>query len=344
MLGISVYFKDYNPEYIKEAAQLGVKYIFTSLQIPEEDYSNLGSILPDFFELCKKYHIQLIPDVSSATFDRLGIKSRNYNELKRMGFKSIRLDYGADDFQLVKQLQKDFHLLLNASVINDDYLFKAKAEGINLNKISLTYNFYPETNTGLSWSWFKNRNLELKSQGFTTQAFVCGDILKRFPMYEGLPTIEEDRGKDPFVAAVQMIHEAKVDDIFIGDSQASLRVLKNIIDYQNNKIMYLKCYLEPDFKYLSGKKLRVRADQPEEIVRLLVSRTSGVPIYRNLNRTAGSIVMQNKLAKRYSGEIYLIKKDLPVSARSNVIGFISPEYLELLNYIDSTTTIILDSI
>ena len=51
MLGISVYFQDYDENYLKKAAQAGAKYIFTSLQIPEEDYSDLDQKLPRFFEL-----------------------------------------------------------------------------------------------------------------------------------------------------------------------------------------------------------------------------------------------------------------------------------------------------
>ncbi|KRK32815.1 hypothetical protein FC28_GL001616 [Lactobacillus crispatus DSM 20584 = JCM 1185 = ATCC 33820] len=50
--------------------------------------------------------------------------------------------------------------------------------------------------------------------------------------------------------------------------------------------------------------------------------------------------MQNKLAQRYSGEVSLIKSNLLFEARSNVIGFISPEYVNLLDFIDSNTKII----
>lgn len=49
--------------------------------------------------------------------------------------------------------------------------------------------------------------------------------------------------------------------------------------------------------------------------------------------------MQNKLVQRYSGEVYLIKKDLPFEARSNVIGFVSPEYVDLLDQIDDGVTV-----
>lgn len=45
--------------------------------------------------------------------------------------------------------------------------------------------------------------------------------------------------------------------------------------------------------------------------------------------------MQNRLAARYSGEAYLVKHDLPFEARSNVIGFVSPEYVNLFDQIDA---------
>lgn len=82
----------------------------------------------------------------------------------------------------------------------------------------------------------------------------------------------------------------------------------------------------------------MRADQPEKLV-MLLPRKSGVAVQHTLDRHRGCIVMQNKLAQRYSGEVYLIKKDLPFEARSNVIGFVSPEYVDLLDQIDAGVTV-----
>lgn len=45
--------------------------------------------------------------------------------------------------------------------------------------------------------------------------------------------------------------------------------------------------------------------------------------------------MQNILAARYSGEVYLVKHGLPFEARSNVIGFVSPEYVNLFDQINT---------
>lgn len=344
MLGISVYFKDYNPHYLEQAAHAGAKYVFTSLQIPEEDYSDLDQKLPAFFSKCKTLGLQVIPDVSPATFAKLGIEKGDYQELSRRGFKSLRLDYGFDDFKLIKKLQENFFILLNASVVTPAYLRQARKAGIDLKRVALTYNFYPHTDTGLGWESFKRRNWLLKDEGLITQAFVAGDVLKRFPLYEGLPTVEKQRTMNPYVAAVQLIHEANVDDVFIGDSQASISSLRNIVAYQKKQVLHLPCHLLRDYKDLYGQVISLRADQPENLVRLLLPRKAGVAIKNNNMRRRGSIIMQNKLAGRYSGEVYLAKKNLPFEARSNVIGFIDPSYLPLLDEIEPSNKIVFDQL
>lgn len=187
MLGISVYFRDYDEQYLKEAA----KYVFTSLQIPEEDYSNLDQKLPEFFKLCNDLKLEVIPDVSPVTLGRLDIPKNDFKALKEKGFKALRLDYGLDDFKLVKRLQEDFNILLNASVVTPKYIETAKEVNVDLNKLALTYNFYPHTDTGMGWDDFKRRNWLFKDLDLRTQAFVPGDEIKRFPLYEGLPTVEK---------------------------------------------------------------------------------------------------------------------------------------------------------
>ena len=57
MLGISVYFQDLDETYLKEAAKVGAKYVFTSLHIPEEDYSHLDDVLPHFIEKIGRAHV-----------------------------------------------------------------------------------------------------------------------------------------------------------------------------------------------------------------------------------------------------------------------------------------------
>lgn len=111
MLGISVYFRDLNEDYLTNAAKAGAKYVFTSLQIPEEDHSQFKQKLPKLVNQCQTLGLELIPDISPVTWQMLGIKEGDFQALKEEGFTALRLDDGFDDFDLVKKLQQDFTIL-----------------------------------------------------------------------------------------------------------------------------------------------------------------------------------------------------------------------------------------
>ena len=91
-------------------------------------------MLPEFLEKVQEYGLSLVPDISPKTFEKLGVKEGDYEALKEMGFTALRLDYGFEDYELVKKLQEDFELILNASVVNKDDLVKAKNAGVDLEK------------------------------------------------------------------------------------------------------------------------------------------------------------------------------------------------------------------
>lgn len=342
MLGISTYFQDLDLNYLEEARKCGAEYVFTSLHIPEEDYSRLDELLPLFLDKCNSLGLKVVPDVSPVTFEKLNIENGNYQKLKEMGFKALRLDYGFDNYEVIKTLQKDFYLMLNASVVDEEYIKGAIDANVDMSKIALTHNFYPHSHTGLSLEYFNKKNEAFKKYNLTVQAFVCGDELRRFPLYEGLPTVEKHRTVNPYVASVELIHDCSMSDILIGDSKASISTLKNIKEYMDKKIMHIKCHLERDYEYLYDKEIKIRKDESESLVRLSLPRTPDVPVFHNTIRKRGNIVIENKLAGRYSGEVHIIKKDLAFEARDNVIGFIHPEYIDLLDFIDASTTIIFE--
>lgn len=340
MLGISVYLSDYNPNYVRDAAKIGAKIVFTSLQIPEEKEELVRRRLPLLIRQCTELKLQLMADISPISFEKIGLAQNDYEALKKLGVKIVRLDSGYDDFALIKQLQQYFSVVLNASIIDEHFIEAAKKAKVDFSKITLTYNYYPHSETGLSWDKFKRYNLKLHKKGLITQAFVSGNFKKRFPLYEGLPTVEKQRAMNPYVAAVQLMHDAKVDNVVIGDNEATISTLKNIVSYQKGHVLHLHCHLETENQSLYGQKIEVRKDQPDKLIRLLLPRKDGIMQHNTAERIRGSIVMQNHLARRYSGEIYLIKKDLPFEARSNMIGFIQPDELPLLDLIDSNMTIV----
>lgn len=157
MLGISIYFQDLDYIYLQHAANLGVKYVFTSLQIPEEDYSKLNEQLRELLKICDKLNLEIVFDVSPVTFKKVGVETFDFDSLKSLGFKTLRLDYGFDDYDLIKKLQKDFNLILNASVVDQQYLDGAIKSNIDLHQMTLTHNFYPRKDTGLSLEYFMEK-------------------------------------------------------------------------------------------------------------------------------------------------------------------------------------------
>ena len=339
MLGISVYFQDLDYDYLEKAAKIGAKYIFTSLHIPEEDYSELDKKMPIFLETCRSLDLEIVPDVSPVTFEKLNVPPKDYKKLKELGFKALRLDYGFDDFDTIKELSKNFKLMLNASVVNEEYLKEAKEAQVDFTNISLTHNFYPRNNTGLGLDYFKEKNRVFKEYDLKVQAFVPGDDLKRFPLYEGLPTVERHRQMHPYVSAVELIKNCGVDDVLIGDSKAKIETLEYINRYIEDKVITIKAHFEKEYEYLYEEEYTCRKDFSESVLRLITPRTSGIRPYNNGFRRRGSITIDNELMGRYCGEIQLLKKDFEADARVNTVGFIHPEYVDLLEYLDYKTKI-----
>lgn len=339
MLGISSYFKDLDYQYLEDAAKIGAKYIFTSLHIPEEDLSKLDEMLPKFQQTCLDLGLQLVPDISPATFEKLGVEENDYAALKEKGFEVLRLDYGFDDFDVIKSLLKDFKLVLNASVVDEDYILEAKANGVDFTNITVMHNFYPKTETGLSLDYFNNRNASFIKHDIPIMAFVPGDKLKRFPLYEGLPTVEKHRQVNPYVAAVELIHDCKIRDILIGDSIAHVETLKYIQAYMTDHTMHIPVHFKEEYRNMYDEVYNVRKDLSENVIRMATPRIPNIDITDNNVRPRGSITIENALSGRYSGEIQITKKDFSMDARTNVIGFIHPDFVSLVDYIDRNTKI-----
>ncbi|MGX7030162.1 MupG family TIM beta-alpha barrel fold protein [Vagococcus zengguangii] len=339
LFGISVYLQDLSEEYIRSASENGARYIFTSLHIPEEDLSRATEQLDELITYCHQYNMLLVPDVSPVTFEKLKIPAGDFKELKEMGIKAIRLDYGFDDIDRIKSLQEDFEIILNASTLNETFITEALAYGVDLQRIIAIHNFYPKNETGLSLQSVKLMNEIFLKYEIPVMAFVTGDALKRFPLFEGLPTVESHRTKHPYVATVELIECTNSSGVMIGDSQAYASTLRFIRDYLQNKVITLPIYLDKRYHDLFSQTLTSRRDVSEKIVRLTTPRCSGIRPENNGDRQFGDIILLNDLSNRYGGEIQLCKMSLPFYSGGNKIGFVHPDFKELLHFIDGSHVI-----
>src|SRR5699024_10887475 len=135
MLGISAYLQDLDVEYLKKAAEIGVRFVFTSLHIPEENLDDSKEKLDLLLKTCQENDLLLLPDISPVTYKDLGIKNRDMTGLKKSGIISLRLDFGFDDYQELVVLQKDFQLFLNASIVDETFLKESVTAGVDLSKV-----------------------------------------------------------------------------------------------------------------------------------------------------------------------------------------------------------------
>lgn len=342
MLGVSTYLQEYQPDYLEQAARAGARLVFTSLQMPELDYDHAKPVLAQVLEQCHDLGMSLVADVSPAAFSLLHVAEGDYDALRALGVDTIRLDYGFRDLRLVRDLQRRFRLVLNASVVSDAYLDEAVAEGVRLEDLSFMHNYYPRAETGLSREGFERANELFRRRGLSVQAFVRGDAECRFPLYEGLPTLECHRGVASLVATVDLVRTFGVRDVIVGDTRAHPETLRRMGAYLDRGELDVPCHLYEGAEGLYGQRLKSRKDQPGDIVRLLCPRAPGVVADNTIGRARGSIVMENEYARRYGGEVYLVKRSLGARARSNVIGFVDPSYVGVLDHIDAETDIVLE--
>jgi hypothetical protein len=324
VIGISFYLNDPKAEErIRLAGKIGVKRGFTSLHIPEES-GDLVNRAKTLLETAKESGIEVYADVSARTPSHLGFNS--LKELKSLGVIGLRLD-DFFDHELILELAKEFKLALNASILFENDILKLLEGGLEPGQLLAWHNFYPRRETGLSQSFFLEQTNLFRRYGIPVSAYVPGDGEKRGPLFEGLPTLEDHREVDPFLSALELF-KLGVDDVYIGDPEASEGLLERLINFHHHHCLSLRM--------VGGQagEFRLRPDFSRDVLRLMDTRSSGsVEPGTTWARLMGTITMDNDRYGRYRGEIQITLADLPADERVNVIGKVIEEDVPLLFYL-----------
>lgn len=337
MIGTSVYLSSFNYEELEKYARQGIKDVFTSLHIPEEEINS--EQIQKLISTAQRHEMNLIVDVSPQTLKILEIES--VVELVNYGIKSIRLDYGFDDLNYIKTLTEQFTIVLNASIINADYIKKLVNNGIQINKIKALHNFYPKINSGLDMKNFVVKNRELKNMGIEVYAFVAGDLEYRLPTFDGLVTLEKHRGISSYVAGIELLTMCYVDGVFIGDGRISEKNLKKLIAFDKDRsTVEIRTILDDKYVNMYDKEYKKRKDSNSRVIRLLTRAEEDVPQYNCLKRYRGAISVTNNNYGRYKNEIELCNTDLGFDNRFNVMGYLYQEDYEILEMLENIETII----
>lgn len=335
-VGLSLYLSsDYalNEKIIEKARDIGAKYIFTSLHIPEEKFDIKK--VKELFKICAENKINLICDISPNTLKKFNFSS--FDELLKYGINYIRLDYGFNLEEIV-ELSKKFTIVINSSTFSDNDYNTLKNLGMDFKNMIALHNFYPKAYTGLSIEKVKEINNRLHNFNIKVFSFVMGDKILRGPIAEGLPTVENQRNKNVLLNILELKSITDSDVVLIGDIDCEDKTYCQLKEL-NEGYISLKCEIDKEYEYLLDNVHHDRVDNSEYVIRSVESRSSitnkNIQPSNNLNRDVGALTISNNEYLRYAGELEICKKTLVADKRVNIIGKIDVEYIKYLNFIEN---------
>lgn len=334
-----------NLAYIRKAHAVGFWQIFTSLHIPEADYSVISQEFKQLLALTRELEMEVTADISPNAYEYLGIKANDLASFKALGISSLRLDYGFKTQQIAEYSNNPHGLKIefNASTMTAEFMQQIIAAGAKISNLSACHNYYPRQNTGISLELFCRKNQIFHAYGIAVTGFIALPQAKRGPLYEGLPTLEVTRNFAP-QAAMQMLFLLGVDNVSIGDALANDVELQRLgaLSPEVIELDVAEYSSNPVYAELLSQTHSNRPDAAEDVVRSQESRLILLEnSYRQIAvtpdncapRPRGSITVDNNKYLRYSGELQIVKRDLPADERVNLIGQISDDSLWLLDYI-----------
>ncbi len=326
MFGKSVYVSQVNDDLkLDKECQL----YFTSFHIAEEfdeDFRDRAFML---LKLIRQNGSKVIVDLSPRGLKALGFSSlRDFVETRNIDY--VRFDFGFSEEEIA-DASRYCGVVINASTADEKFIRKLQGDVIAI------HNYYPRRETGLDWAYFRERNEIIRRAGIKVGAFIAGDENLRGPLHEGLPTLESHRCLKPYVQYAQLRKE--VDLIITGDTGITHSQQALIYQSERDDILRLPAYINKEYEYLYDTVFTNRPDSPAWLIRIRESReyaSAGKTVAAKqyaLPRSRGSITIDNEKYLRYSGEIQVMKNDLPVDERVNVIGHVEKDYENLLECI-----------
>lgn len=337
-LGFSVYLSEtFDEDYIERMLSHGFKYLFTSLQIPEEDASKRLERLAQLAEI-NAHRAQIIVDVNGQTFDDLGFSLKQLETIKDAGIDIIRFDILENVDLIAEYVETGNPIMLNASTNAFQILRALNDRAISVENVYVAHNYYPRPNTGLDKVFFEHINERLKGAfpEVNVMAFVPGTKL-RGPLYRGLPTLEDHRLMHPLLASYEL--ELMLCDIAcIGDSQINPFMMEQFNQYHLKGTVLLRTDLAQGNPY--AKTYHNRPDVSRDVVRAVESRqtfTEHVTPSNTVERPKGTITLDNERYARYMNELQITRTDLPDDAAVNVLGHVQKEDRDCIRLIQSGT-------
>lgn len=341
-IGYSVYLSNYHmiKEQLSSLSGEGC-LVFTSFHISEEFSEDYPVRAARMCNELREMGYQIIGDVSRKTLAVFSAGS--ITECARLlGLSVVRIDYGFTEKEIIN-IGRHLPVCLNASTLKKEEAARIAGQ---VKEIYAMHNFYPRPETGLDEELFTRINKGLRENGVKVMAFIPGDIHRRKPLFEGLPTLERHRKAAPYAAYVDMRKSFCVDSIFVGDGIISKGQAALIHSYDKDGILRLPVELSARSRNLYGRIFTIREDSPSWLKRFQESREysclgESIEPERCMERVRGCLTVDNERYLRYSGEVQLIIKNQPADEKVNVIGHVQAGYEGLLDNIKNGDRVML---
>lgn len=329
-LGYSVYLTSFERqrEELEALAGSGAA-VFLSLHISEEFSQDYCRRAEETCRWLKDRDYRIFADISTKTVAQFG-QPDLLRLAERLGIWAFRVDYGFTAEEIAA-LAAHIPVVVNASTARPEDAARIAAAGP---LVMAMHNFYPRPETGLDDSFFLESTKALQAAGLKVLAFIPGDRELRGPICAGLPTLERHRGMPPSACFADLAVRLGVDGVFVGDPGISPREGARIRRFCREGVLEIPARLAPEAEWLYGQVFTNRPDAPSWLIRFAESREYScfgrqVEPGRCLPRTRGSITVDNHGYGRYSGEVQLIRADLPADSRVNVVGQVETPWLLL---------------
>ena len=309
-LGRSVYLTQFEEQRASLSAfAAGGAPVFISLHISEEFDAAYCARVQEMCDFLSAQGWRILADVSEKTIRQFGCADLTALA-KQLHLWGLRLDYG---FSLEEMcaLAQQLPVAVNASTTTPEVARQLAAGG---GTVIAMHNF------------------------LQVYGFIPGDALLRGPLYAGLPTLEAHRTAAPSAAFADLALNYRLDGIFAGDPEVSTREQEYIRHFCTTGELCLPVALRPGYETLYDRTFTCRPDSPKGLVRYQESRLyscfgSTVQPDNCVERRRRCVTMDNIGYGRYSGEIQLVRADLPADEKVNVIGEVPAEYDLLLDCI-----------
>lgn len=323
-LGFSLYLSTFDEQWptLQVWAGTGAP-IFLSLHISEEFDETYCQRAREICHLLAAQGFRTIADVSVKTLRQFGC--RDLPQLAGdLRLWALRIDYGFSPEE-IEDMAGRMPIVLNASTTDPADARRILARG---NEVFALHNFYPRPETGLDEDLLLETTKGLQEAGLAVQAFIPGDTKLRGPVFEGLPTLEAHRHCLPSAAFVDLCLRFGVEDIFLADPGLSEQEQGRIARFCQTGVISVPASLLPRWAHLYDQVFTCRIDSPQWLIRFQESRVYScqgriVEPDTCIPRLRGCITIDNANYGRYSGELQMIRRDLPADPRVNVIGTIA---------------------